>query len=123
MTVHPFVSNSDPDLRFLDHVIRKADEIREDLGSANEVFDRAVHRRLIRGDDEGSVTTDLDRGIDAARGSADLESDAAAIAAAEEEARDAVLLDALATEIDLVAARARWAIRTNGNAPARSSKR
>ena len=101
VTVHHFVSNADPDLRFLDHVIRKADDIREDLGSVNEVFDRAVHRRLIQGEDEGSVTTDLDRGIDAARGGADLESDAAAVAAAEEEARDAVLLDALATEIDL----------------------
>ena len=101
VTVHHFVSDADPDLRFLGHVIRKADEIREDLGSVNEVFDRAVHRRLIQGEDEGAVTTDLDRGIDAARGSADLESDAAAAAAAEEEARDAVLLDALATEIDL----------------------
>ena len=51
VTVHHFVSNSDPDLRFLDHVIRKANEIREDLGSVNEVFDRAVHRRLIRGEE------------------------------------------------------------------------
>ena len=101
VTVHHFVSNADPDLRFLDHVIRKADEIREDLGSVNEVFDRAVHRRLIQGEDEGAVAAELDLGIDAARGSANLESDAAAVAAAEEEARDAVLLDALATEIDL----------------------
>ena len=101
VTVHHFVSNADRNLRFFDHVIRKADDIREDLGSVNEVFDRAVHRRLIQGEDEGSVTTDLDRGINAARGSADLESDAAAVAVAEEEARDAVLLDALATEIDL----------------------
>ena len=101
VTVHHFVSDSDPDLRFLDHVIRKADEIREDLGSVSEVFDRAVHRRLIQGEDEGSVTVDLDRGIDATRGSAALEPNAAAAAAAEGEARDVVLLDALATEIDL----------------------
>ena len=101
VTVHHFVSDADPDLRFLGHVIRKADEIREDLGSVNEVFDRAVHRRLIGGEDDGAVATDLDRGIDAARGSAALESDAAAAAAAEEEAHDAVLLDAMATEIDL----------------------
>ena len=101
VTVHHFVSDADPDLRFLDHVIRKADEIREDLGSVNEVFDRAVHRRLIRGEDDSAVATDLDQGIDAARGSAALESDAAAAAAAEEEARDTVLLDAMATEIDL----------------------
>ena len=101
VTVHHFVSDADPDLRFLDHVIRKADEIREDLGSVNEVFDRAVHRRLIQGEDEGPVATDLDLGIDAARGNAALESDAVAAAVAEEEARDAVSLDALATEIDL----------------------
>ena len=31
--VHHFVSDAQPDLRFLDHVIRKAYEIREDLGS------------------------------------------------------------------------------------------
>ena len=112
VTVHHFVSNADPDLRFLDHVIRKADEIREDLGSVNEVFDRAVHRRLIQGEDEGSVATDLDLGIDAARGSANLESDAAAVTAAEEEARDAVLLDALATEIDLDAGAMRDTLET-----------
>ena len=101
VTVHHFISDTDPDLRFLGHVIRKADEIREDLGSANEVFDRAVHRRLIQGEDEDAVTTDLDRGIDATRGSAVLEVDAAAADAAEEEAREAVSLDAMATEIDL----------------------
>ena len=112
MTLHHFVSDADPDLRFLDHVIRKADEIREDLGSVNEVFDRAVHRRLIQGEDEGSVATDLDLGIDAARGSANLESDAAAVTAAEEEARDAVLLDALATEIDLDAGAMRDTLET-----------
>ena len=101
VTVHHFISDTNPDLRFLGHVIRKADEIREDLGSANEVFDRAVHRRLIQGEDEDAVTTDLDRGIDATRGSAVLEVDAAAADAAEEEAREAVSLDAMATEIDL----------------------
>ena len=101
VTVHHFVSDTDPDLRFLGHVIRKADEIREDLGSVNEVFDRAVHRRLIQGEDEDAVTTDLDRGIDATRGSAVLEVDATAADAAEEEAREAVSLDAMATEIDL----------------------
>ena len=76
VTVHHFVSDADPDLRFLGHVIRKADEIREDLGSVNEVFDRAVHRRLIQGEDEDAVTTDLDKGIDSTRGSAVLEVDA-----------------------------------------------
>ena len=70
VTVHHFVSDTDPDLRFLDHVVRKADEIREDLGSVNEVFDRAVHRRLIRGEDADDVRAGLDRDVESARGRA-----------------------------------------------------
>ena len=81
VAVHHFVSNTDPDLRFLDHVIRKADEIREDLGSVNEVFDRAAHRRLIRGEDAASVQAELDRGIEAARGSVVLAADATTVVA------------------------------------------
>ena len=41
VTVFHFMSDTDQDVRFLAHVVHKADEIREDLGSANEVFDRA----------------------------------------------------------------------------------
>ena len=71
------------------------------LEMLDPVFDRAVHRRLIRGEDEAAVTTDLERGIDATRGSAVLDSDPAAAAAAQEEAGQEVSLDAMATEIDL----------------------
>lgn len=63
VTVHHFDSASDPDIRFLDHVIKKADEIREDLGSANEVFDRAVRRRLIDGEDRNKVQEALEFGV------------------------------------------------------------
>ncbi len=38
VTVHHFASTADPDLDFLAHVIRKADEIREDLGSLSAPF-------------------------------------------------------------------------------------
>ena len=96
VTVHHFVSDTDPDLQFLAHVIGKVDEIREDLGSVNEVLDRAVHRRLIEGEDEPAVRRDMDNGIDAARGSALFPAGATASlngAAGE--------LEALAAEIDL----------------------
>ena len=94
--VHHFVSDTDPDLRFLDHVIGKVDEIREDLGSVNEVLDRAVHRRLIEGEDEPAVRRDMDNGIDAARGSALFPADATpSLNGASGE------LEALAAEIDL----------------------
>ena len=68
VTVHHFDSGADPDIRFLGHVIRKADEMREDLGSANEIFDRAVRRRLIRGEDSDAVRQDLELGIGGVQG-------------------------------------------------------
>ncbi len=60
VTVHHFLSDDDPDLKFLDHVIRKADEIRADLGSVNELFDTAAHKRLIEGADLSRVQFELD---------------------------------------------------------------
>ena len=77
VTLHHFVSDTDPDVRFIDRVIRKADEIREDLGSVNEVFDRAVHRRLIEGRDAGIVEAELEAGVNAARNSVVIGADAA----------------------------------------------
>ena len=104
VTVHHFVSDADPDLRFLDHVVRKADEIREDLGSVNEVFDRAVHRRLIRGDDADGVKASLDLEVEAARGRASFGGDEATEwttgGTSNAEKRDNPL-DTLAAEIDL----------------------
>ncbi|MDE0124873.1 MAG: DISARM system SNF2-like helicase DrmD [Bryobacterales bacterium] len=64
VTVHHFDSSGDSDISFLGRVIRKADDIREDLGSANEVFDRAVRRRLIDGDDGGLFQNALRLGVE-----------------------------------------------------------
>ena len=75
VTVYHFISDTDQDVRFLAHVVHKADEIREDLGSVNEVFDRAVHRRMVEGEDASLVETDLDRGLVTARGSGSFDAD------------------------------------------------
>ena len=99
VTVYHFMSDTDQDVRFLAHVIRKADEIREDLGSANEVFDRAVHRRMIQGEDATIVQTDLDRGLDAAQGSAFFDADSTAYL--DNGAVHGALLETLAAEFDL----------------------
>ena len=64
VTVHHFLSDDDPDLQFLDYVIRKADEIREDLGSVNELFDVAAHNRLIQGEDLARVEFELQHGLE-----------------------------------------------------------
>lgn len=75
VTIHHFVTDQDQDLAFLAHVIRKADEIREDLGSANELFDEAAHRRLVEGESVETVKSDLDRRVTAARGRAQIDAD------------------------------------------------
>ena len=91
--VHYFLGGADSDLHFLDHVVRKADEIRDDLGSVNEVFDRAAHRRLVRGEAEAPVLAELDRGLKKAekRGAPDADAQITADARTE----------ALAAEVDL----------------------
>lgn len=75
VTVHHFVSDQDADLKFLDHVIKKVDQIREDLGSVGELFDEATHRRLIAGEDAAVVQADLDRQVQTARTRASFTSD------------------------------------------------
>ncbi len=100
VTIHHFVSDQDQDLRFLSHVISKAHEIREDLGSANEIFDEAAHRRLVDGESVVAVQADLDRRVAAARGRASMDADDTAETG--EDDRDAGdRLKALAAEIDL----------------------
>ena len=91
--VHYFLGSTDSDLAFLNHVLRKADEIREDLGSVNEVFDRAAHRRLIRGEKHAQVLAELDGGLADARHRGAPDADARITA----DARTA----ALAAEVDL----------------------
>jgi superfamily II DNA or RNA helicase len=75
VTIHHFVSDVDQDLRFLGHVLQKAHDIREDLGSVNELFDEAAHRRLVDGESFNSVKADLDARVDAARGRSAIEAD------------------------------------------------
>ena len=100
MTVHHFVSDQDQDLRFLAHVLRKADEIREDLGSANELFDEAARRRLVDGESAPLVQGDLDRRILQARGRAAIEADDT-VAPGGDGTSAGENLRALAEEIDL----------------------
>jgi hypothetical protein len=100
VTVYHFVSDQDQDLRFLSHVIRKADEIREDLGSANELFDEAAHRRLVDGESAAVVQADLDRRVAAALGRAAIDADDTIDSGAEGRAAGEQL-QALASELDL----------------------
>jgi superfamily II DNA or RNA helicase len=100
VTVFHFVTDQDQDLAFLAHVIRKADEIREDLGSVNEIFDEAAHRRLVNGESSQVVRSDLDRRVARVRGQVSIEADATVDTGGEGRTADAQL-HALAAELDL----------------------
>jgi superfamily II DNA or RNA helicase len=100
VTVHHFVTDEDQDLAFLSHVIHKADEIREDLGSANDLFDEAAHRRLVDGESATTVKADLDRRVVAARGRAKVDADDTTDTGADGRAASDQL-EALAAELDL----------------------
>ena len=100
VTVFYFVSEQSHDLRFLAHVIHKADEIREDLGSANELFDEAAHRRLVAGEEFDEVRRDLDERLHLARGRASFEADAT-VPTGTVEGDGELDLNAIAAEVDL----------------------
>lgn len=95
-----FASDTNDDLKFLAHVMRKANDIREDLGSANELFDEAAHRRLIDGDNVTSVADDLEKRLALTRDRAKVEADST-VATGTEDAAAAEQLSALAGELDL----------------------
>lgn len=62
--VYHFTSDDDADMAFLSRVAHKVNTIRDDLGSTGQVFDSAIERRLIQGEDAAVVLTDLDRMIE-----------------------------------------------------------
>jgi len=100
VAVHHFVSDDDQDIRFVAHVIGKANDIREDLGSANELFDEAAHRRLVLGESAAAVQADLDKRVAAALGRAAFTADATTETGPEGMAAG-IELRALASELDL----------------------
>jgi len=59
--VHHFASEENVDLNFLGYLIRKVDQIREDLGAVGELFDEATHRRLIENEDAVTVQHALEQ--------------------------------------------------------------
>lgn len=101
VSVFHFASDDDADLKFLAHVVRKVDAIREDLGATGEVFDEAIRRRLIEGESSSSVQRDLDTQIDRAKGRSDVPRDSRVRIGGELAERETIQLDALASELDL----------------------
>jgi hypothetical protein len=62
--VHHFTCETDADLRFLGKVLKKVENVRNDLGSVNELFDAAFKRRMIELQREEDIFGDLDAAIE-----------------------------------------------------------
>lgn len=101
VTIFHFTSDDDADVKFLSFVVNKVNQMRNDLGSVSEVFDAAVHERLIEGRDSTQVRAALDLRAERAKGNAQVDADKTAstkdITGSEELAR----LRALRDEVDL----------------------
>ncbi len=95
-----FACDTDEDMRFLAHIMRKAHSIREDLGSANDLFEEATRRRLIDGENTTSVTDEFERRLLVVKGRAHVDADATVTTGTDDAAAKAQL-DALAAELDL----------------------
>jgi superfamily II DNA or RNA helicase len=100
VTIHHFATDDDTDLKFLAYVVRKANTIREDLGSVGELFDAAFERRFIEGDDTAELERTLDFAIDRAREGVEIPRDATAVGA-DDGRSELERLQALAREVDL----------------------
>ena len=64
--IHHFTCETDADLRFLGKVLQKVENVRNDLGSVNELFDAAFKRRVIQLQREEDIIGDLDASIEKA---------------------------------------------------------
>ena len=99
--VFHFTTDDDADLQFLAHVVGKVNSIREDLGSAGEVFDAAFQRRFVAGEERDTVQRDLDLTLAVVRGRAVVPRDASVSAADEPGQSGDAGMKALAAELDL----------------------
>ena len=61
VTAFHFGSDEDEDTRFIDYVVRKVDQVRDDLGSVGDVIDRALEEHFSA---ETLQTAELDRRVD-----------------------------------------------------------
>lgn len=64
VTAFHFTSDEDEDVKFLDYVVRKVDNVRNDLGSVGEVIDRGLEERFAA---EELTTGELDRRVELLR--------------------------------------------------------
>jgi len=108
VTVFHFTSEDDADLKFLGGVVRKVEQIREDLGAVGEVFDSAFQRRFIDDEPADKVLGDLDLAVESERTEAAVPTPARRVDRTLDEAR----IRQLCADIDLTPASLRSTLDT-----------
>lgn len=101
VTVYHFTTQDDADLKFLAHVVSKVHTVREDLGSAGQVFDDAFQRRFVKNESGDLVVSALDAGISSVSGRADVPRDRAISTDESSGKLEKERMLALAAELDL----------------------
>ena len=96
VTVFHFATDDDADLDFLAYVVGKVDRMREDLGSAGQVFDAALEKRLLMGQEAAPLKQALTASLERVANRAEIPAEDRD-GGAEEHAR----LEALRAEVDL----------------------
>jgi superfamily II DNA or RNA helicase len=97
VTVYHFASDDDADVRFCARVAEKVNEIREDLGSVEEVLDAAFQRHFHNLENAESVLAEMDAAVETAKGRASVARDMSRVDGSGELAR----LSSLREELDL----------------------
>lgn len=97
VTVYHFASDDDADVRFCARVAEKVNEIREDLGSVEEVLDAAFQRHFHNLENAESVLAEMDAAVETAKGRASVARDMSRVDGSAELAR----LSSLREELDL----------------------
>ena len=73
VTAFHFTSDHDEDVKFLDYVVRKVHQVREDLGSVGEVIDLSIQEHFtVGGVDEQEIEARIDRTLELAPDREDL---------------------------------------------------
>jgi ERCC4-related helicase len=73
--IHHFASEQVADLKFMAYILRKVDQIREDLGAVSDLFDEATQRLLIDGEDLSLIQSILESRLDSAKKSVSFSAD------------------------------------------------
>ncbi len=101
VSVFHFSSTTAADLGFLAKIMDKIHQIREDLGAVSDLFDRAIQRRVVRGDQADELFSTIEQGASMAKNYSQLPGEADHSVIDEEMTKVSKQLEDFAAELDL----------------------